>query len=117
MLRTLWSCAVLVTAFACAKAPQPVVAPAAPATCPPAVTLPAEWTACAADTDCALAGDGCRTCANHLPVNKAHLAEASARDAEARKAINCVLTCEACSPALTKLTCEGGQCRARPAAP
>ena len=85
-------------------------------TCLPKVELPAAWTACQADADCALAGDGCRSCGNFLPVNKAHRAQATAKDQAARTAAKCVLACEACSAALVKLTCEAGQCRASKAA-
>ncbi len=83
-------------------------------TCLPKLELPRAWTACAAAADCVLAGDGCRSCAHPLPVNKAHQAEATAKDEAARAATKCVLTCEACSASLTRLTCEAGQCRAAP---
>ena len=89
--------------------------PALADTCLPEVQVPAEWTACSADADCVLAGDGCRTCANWLPVNAKHRAAASAKDAEERAKAKCTMTCEACAPALVKLACEAGQCRARPA--
>lgn len=94
--------ATLLPAFACAQ------------DCLPKVELPAAWTACTTDADCVLAGDGCRTCGNYLPANKAHRADATAKDLAARAAAKCVRTCEACSAALVKLTCEANQCRARP---
>jgi hypothetical protein len=90
---------------------------AALADCPPPVSLPRAWTTCATDADCVLAGDGCRTCANFLPVNARHREQANARDARARAAARCTMTCEACAPAMVKLTCEARQCRAQRATP
>ena len=86
-------------------------------TCLPKLELPKEWTACTADADCALAGDGCRTCGNWLPVNAKFKAEATKKDLDARAAAKCVLTCEACAAAAVKLTCEAGQCKAAKRAP
>ena len=82
--------------------------------CLPKLELPKAWTACAQAADCVLAGDGCRTCGNFLPVNAAHKADAEKLDAEKRTAAKCVLTCEACAKDLVALTCEAGTCRAAP---
>lgn len=86
-------------------------------TCLPKVELPAAWQACKADSDCVLASDGCRSCGNYLPVNAAHRDAATKLDLERRKAAACVLTCEACSPALVKLSCVKSKCEAKPASP
>lgn len=102
-MRALFLLATLLPALACAQGD-----------CLPKVELPKAWTACAADADCVLASDGCRSCGNYLPSNTQHRADATAKDLAARAAAKCVRTCEACSAAMVKLTCEAGQCRARP---
>jgi hypothetical protein len=85
------------------------------ADCLPKVELPKEWTACTADSECVLAGDACRTCGNYLPVNAKYRAEATKKDLEARAKAKCVLTCEACSAELVKLSCQAKTCVAEPA--
>lgn len=86
-------------------------------TCLPKLELPKAWARCAADDDCALAGDGCRSCGSFLPVHKAHRAAATKRDAAARAAAKCVMTCEACAPEAVTLRCVEAVCRAERRAP
>ncbi|MEW5742201.1 MAG: hypothetical protein AB1938_25015 [Myxococcota bacterium] len=82
------------------------------ADCLPKLALPKAWTACTKDSDCVLAGDGCRTCINWLPVNKRHQAAATKKDAEARAKAQCVMTCEACAASAVVVRCEAKQCTA-----
>ncbi|MEW6431312.1 MAG: hypothetical protein AB1730_07360 [Myxococcota bacterium] len=89
-----------------------LLASAAWADCLPKVELPKEWLACRADSECVLAGDGCRTCGNWLPVNAKFRAQATKKDAEERAKASCVVTCEACSPEVVALACHQGACTA-----
>jgi hypothetical protein len=86
-------------------------------TCLPTLALPKAWTACAADDDCVLAGDGCRSCGAFLPVHKAHRDAATKKDAAARAAAKCVMTCEACASEAVTLRCVEATCRAERRAP
>jgi hypothetical protein len=87
-----------------------VFAGSARADCLPKVELPKKWTACTKDSDCVLAGDGCRTCGNWLPVNAKYRDAASKKDSEARAKAQCAMTCEACAPSTVSLTCRAKRC-------
>lgn len=78
--------------------------------CPPKVELPKEWAACTVDSECVLAGDGCRTCSNWLPVNAKFQKAATEKDAKARVQAKCVMSCEACSPGVVSVSCRAGTC-------
>jgi hypothetical protein len=85
--------------------------------CLPRLDLPQAWTSCTGDSECTLAGDGCRTCTAFLVVNRKHKADAEALDARRRAEIRCALACEACSTAGIKLECAERVCRVRAVRP
>jgi hypothetical protein len=69
---------------------------------------------CAADSDCRITGDGCRSCGAQPPVvNKKHHEDYIKADNALRQGAGCVLACEACDTSAIKARCVAGRCEAK----
>jgi hypothetical protein len=80
------------------------------AQCPPQIHLPDFHYACNSASDCAIAGDGCRSCANQFVINKKFLKEFDERDQLLRQKYECSVACEACATKDTKIYCVEKKC-------
>mgnify|MGYP001557454008 CR=1 FL=1 len=80
------------------------------AQCPPQINLPDFHYACNSASDCAIAGDGCRSCADQFVINKRFLKEFDERDQLLRQKYECSVACETCSTKDTKIYCVEKKC-------
>lgn len=76
----------------------------------PEVRVPSSHFACVRDSDCAVAGDGCRSCGKLTIINKKYLKDFDARDLKLRREKGFVRACEACSTRHLELKCVKKKC-------
>lgn len=76
----------------------------------PKLKLPEEWSSCEQDSDCAVAGDACRSCGELAIIHKKYLKAYAEMDNKARKKAGVTMACEACSTQHVKLSCEESHC-------
>ncbi len=82
--------------------------------CPPQINLPEFHYNCNQASDCAIAGDGCRSCNNQFVINKKFLNEFNERDQLLRQKFECSVACEACSTKEIKIYCVERKCTLEP---
>jgi hypothetical protein len=80
------------------------------AQCPPRINLPDFHYACNSASDCAIAGDGCRSCDDPFVINKKFLKEFDERDQLLRQKYECSVACEACANDDAKIYCVNRKC-------
>lgn len=78
--------------------------------CPPQINLPDFHFKCSQSTDCAIAGDNCRSCTNQVVINKKFLKEFDERDQLLRGRLECSVACEACDNKSVKVYCVERKC-------
>lgn len=83
----------------------------------PEVRVPAAHFACVRDSDCAVAGDACRSCGKLTIINKKHLKAYDELDLKLRRAKGIARACEACGTSHLKLSCVKKRCLQTPRAP
>lgn len=83
----------------------------------PEVKVPREFFACERDSDCAAAGDACRSCGRPTIINKKYLKAYDELDQKLRLEKGFVRACEACAPGRLKPRCVKKKCLQVPRAP
>jgi len=78
----------------------------------PEVKIKPQWLQCAADTDCTILRDACRSCGEPIALNKHFIEDYLKVDYAQRAAAGLMLSCEACSLLHVKVSCENQQCKA-----
>jgi hypothetical protein len=76
----------------------------------PVLKVPAHWRQCEVASDCAVAGDGCRSCGAFDIINKKFLKEFQEFDQKARRKAGFARACEACSTAHVNVVCREKKC-------
>lgn len=79
----------------------------------PAVNIEPRWVQCAADTDCAILRDACRSCGEPIALNKQFIQAYITVDYAQRVEANLMMACEACSQLHIKVSCENQICVAK----
>ena len=83
----------------------------------PSINIPEIYFQCNMDTDCAVAGDSCRSCGKLIVINKRYLEQFNKLDLESRKEKNIHPTCEACDTSQAILKCIENKCSEESHAP
>lgn len=83
----------------------------------PEVRVPEKFYQCKVDKDCAVAGDGCRSCGSVIVINRRYLKAFDELDQKERRKKKIVRACEACSTKHVLLKCVENRCRQPAKAP
>jgi hypothetical protein len=76
----------------------------------PLLEVPEKYFQCEQNSDCAVAGDSCRSCGELTIINKKYLNEFNEMDQKLRTIHNAHRTCEACDTSLAELKCVEMKC-------
>ena len=77
----------------------------------PAIKAPKKFLECKTDTDCVVAGDGCRSCGELIIINRKFLKEFDELDQKLRRKHGVLgMACEACSTQRAQLKCVKKRC-------
>jgi hypothetical protein len=79
----------------------------------PELKIPEKWRACQQDSDCAIAGDACRSCGKVTVIHKKYLKDYLSLDQKEREKAGFNPACEACFRGDIRVVCKSKVCGAQ----